>query len=142
MSRETLIHIMQTERYVVDVDSRKNRIYMRILNAGRGLPEPSHFLEELHEVKHHLSDGFTILLELCSREVEPQQAPPLVKDAMDLLFEGGVRKIANLFQESSIQQGFSNLELECIQQSVQHRGFISREAAEAWLDMHEGVSCE
>ena len=134
MNRETLIHIMQTERYMLDVAPRKNRIYMRLLNNGQGFPGPSQFLRKLHGVKYHLSGGFTMLMELYPQVDKPRHEFPLIRDIVGLLFEGGGRKIAIVFPNRSTRQEHFNEERERSSQGIQHKCFTSREAAEVWLD--------
>ena len=135
MSRDKLVHILRTDNCIVDVNPRKNRIYARILKEAEEAPESSQLLEKLHEVKHYLSNGFTMLVEQSEKVAIPQEDVALIHDIMDLLLEGGICKIAKVCPNFlTPHKLLPKRDVKQMSKDIQHKEFMSRDAAEAWLD--------
>lgn len=135
MNARRRISILHTEQCTLAVDPQKNRIHANIHGKCEELSDSSLLLEELHELKHHLTRGFTMLVDARQKEARFQwRYARLMHDVLDLLFEGGIRKIAEIRSGSPLSQMPPTWNSEQIMPGVHRQVFLDREEAEAWLD--------
>ena len=124
--------IAQNECYAIQVDKKKNRLYLTLIGYWKSRAVVPNYLEDMKKASLELSQDYTILTDVTQIKTPPQDVVSLHLEAQKLVTTDGLKKTAELVgQDVIVQMAFDRFSRE----SGMPKGtFVDKQEAEAWLD--------
>ena len=124
--------IARNDYYTIDIDEKKNRLYLTIVGYWKSRDVVSNYIGDLVNASGKLSPNFTVLTDVTQMKTPHQSVVSLHLEAQKVLLEAGLKKTAELVGADAIVKmslgRFSN-------ESGMPKGtFDNKQEAEAWLD--------
>jgi hypothetical protein len=125
--------IAKTNFYTMEVDTVKNRLYLKIIGFWSDPSLVPNYLADIKKAAQALTIGFTVLTDLTEMKTAPQEVGELHARAQKILVNFGLKKTAEIVPGSVILKmqvkKFGKIS------EIQKEQFHSAEEAEAWLEV-------
>jgi|WetSurMetagenome_2_1015567.scaffolds.fasta_scaffold107452_2 hypothetical protein len=126
------MEIAKTDKYSIEVNKAKNRIYLKIVGFWERKEEVPNYLSDWQRAIKEVTKGFTILSDLKEMITPMPEVAELHQNTQVLLVKAGLRKTAELVPSKPIEQ--STLKRYAKTSGMRKENFEDRIVAEVWLD--------
>ena len=122
--------IAENEKYVIKVDTSKNRIYYKIIGFWKTVEEVPDFVSDTEKAANMVSSNFSLITDL--REAKPpiSEVKELQGKTFNIMMKANLGKIAEIVDSAILKMSVSRV----AGTDVQRQSFKSLEDAEKWLD--------
>ena len=129
------LSISENSKYVLKVDTGKNRIYLKIIGFWRNMEVVKDYLPDWEKTLNLSKHGFTLLTDASEMKTHPTSVKELHLQAQNMIIKAGVSKVAEVLKDD-----IAEMQLNAVARETQFpkKNFYSREEAELWLD--EGIA--
>jgi len=131
-----LQEIAHRDKYDVEVDLAKNRLYFYPKGACDRVSEVPHYINDLKECAKKLRPGFTSLSDATHFAAPTQEIANLILEGTVLMREKGQKRSAIIVNTSIIKMYLDKYKEEMNQDKMETRYFDNEAEAEKWLDGH------
>lgn len=126
------MEIAKTNKYSIEVNKTKNRVYFKIYGFWGGLSEVPDYFTDWQRATKEVTKGFTILTDAREMITPMPEVSELHKRTQTMLVAAGLRKTAELASSKPIEQ--SALRRYAKVSGMVKRNFEDQPEAEKWLD--------
>ena len=124
--------IVQNERYTIQIDQEKNRLYLTLIGYWKDRSVAPDYLRDLKNAVRSLSQDYTILTDVTQMKTPPQDIVNLHLEAQKQLIADGLKKTAELVGHDIIAK--MALDRFSKESGMTKGSFDDKKEAEAWLD--------
>ena len=125
--------IAQTDKYSMEVNKPKNRIYFKLQGFWKSVADVPNYLSDWQRATQEVTPGFTILADVREMKTPLPEVAELHRDAQAMVVAAGLLKTAELIPPGVIEQ--TALKRYAKESGMVKGSFEDRTEAEAWLDM-------
>ena len=127
------MQIATTDKYSIEVDKGRNRIYLKLQGFWRSKAEVPNYFSDWQQATQEVTPGFTILTDAREMKTPTQEVAELHMHTQAMLVAAGLGKTAELVPAGVIEQ--AALKRYAKESGMQKGSFEDQAEAEAWLDM-------
>lgn len=126
-----MLTISDNDKYVLQVDTKKNRVYLRIIGYWRNVEAVSGYLSDWKKAINLTSRGFTLLTDASEMKTHPSDVKDLHLEAQAMIIKAGILKVAEVLKDD-----IAEMQLNAVAKQTRFpkKNFYIREEAEQWLD--------
>jgi hypothetical protein len=129
-----LQEIARREKYIIDVDLAKNRIYFYPKGSWDKVSDVPDYISDLKECAKRLRPGFSSLSDATHFAAPTQEIANLILEGTSLMREKGQKRSAIIVNTSIIKMYLDKYKEEMDQDKMETRYFDDTTEAEKWLD--------
>lgn len=124
--------IAKTEKYVLAVDTTKNRIYYTMIGFWQKASDVPDYTKDWEKAIAKVKTGFTILTDITRCKTPHPSLKSMFEKTQRRLGEAGLKKTAELYPDDAIIE--MSLDTIAKQSGMKKANFKDQKKAEAWLD--------
>lgn len=126
-----MITIAKNEQYELLIDIVGNRAFLTIKGFWRNEADIPGYLEDWDQALKMLKPGFTLLTDAINMSIHPGEVRDIHHKAQQKIISAGVKKVAELQNESVAQMQLNGLSSES---GMPKKNFTDKKEALMWLE--------
>jgi hypothetical protein len=131
--KEKAMKIAETDKYLIEIDKSKNRIYLTIKGFWKDVKDVPNYYSDWQRAMEEVTPGFTILMDAREMKTPTPEVAKLRVHAQKMVVDAGVRKMAELVPAGKTEQ--ITLIRYAKESGMKTKSFENRDDSEAWLDI-------
>ena len=122
--------LVSNDKYEIEVDVSKNRIYFKIIGFWKNVNEVPNFISDVEKAVNMVTPGFSIISDLRVAKPPAEETRKLHVKTSEIMVNNKINKIAEIVDSSILKMAVSRTTVK----DLKRKSFLSLEEAEKWLD--------